>query len=166
MTLFFTIAKPDKLDTALSLLKEAAESIKAKGLKQWGIWLKPQEKQIAWINEGFQNGEFFIVQNENGEELGMFRLSYQDILYWGVQTEEAAYIHSLMVKKQFAGQDLGKKIIAQVEQKLLSDGINLLRLDCNAENRWLCNYYEAQGFVQVGQKQMPHGLNNLYEKKL
>jgi GNAT superfamily N-acetyltransferase len=96
----------------------------------------------------------------------MFRLSEEDLLYWGHQEERAGYIHSLTVRKSFAGQDLGKVIMQFVEQFLQGKGMSLLRLDCNAANQWLCSYYERAGFVKVGEKQVPHGLNNLYEKKL
>jgi len=166
MELLFKQAPDTEIDLALTLLKEAAENIRAKGLTQWNIWLSPKAEQIKWVRDGFANGEFQIVCTEEGKIAGMFRLSAKDILYWGEQTEEAAYIHSLIVAKEFSGQDLGKKIILQVQDNLLKNGINLLRLDCNAENKWLCSYYEHQGFIKVGQKQMPHALNNLYEKKL
>lgn len=166
MELIFKQALTADIDLALSLLKEAAENIRAKGLTQWNIWLNPSEKQIQWIKDGFEDGEFQIVYSEEGKTAGMFRLSKEDLLYWGEQTQEAAYIHSLMVTKEFSGRDLGKKIITQIEDNLMKDGVNLLRLDCNTDNRWLCTYYEKQGFVKVGQKQMPHALNNLYEKKL
>ena len=66
----------------------------------------------------------------------------------------------------FYRQELGQVMMTYVEHYLLSKGIDLLRLDCNAANQWLCAYYENAGFMRVGQKQMPHALNNLYEKKL
>jgi RimJ/RimL family protein N-acetyltransferase len=44
--------------------------------------------------------------------------------------------------------------------------IPLFRLDCNAANKALCAYYESLGFKQVGVKQIPHSLNNLYEMAL
>lgn len=166
MKLVFKQASTTDIDLALSLLQYAAKKIRDKGLTQWNIWLDPTEKQIQWVKDGFEQGEFQIVSDEEGKTAGMFRLSDKDILYWGEQTEQAAYIHSLVVTEEFAGQDLGKKIILQVEDNLLKSGINLLRLDCNAANRWLCSYYEQQGFIKIGQKQMPHALNNLYEKKL
>ncbi len=166
MELLYRQAAPQEIDTALVMLKEAAEAIKQKGLDQWSIWLNPGEDQVKWIREGFTNGEFYFVENGEGESVGMFRLSEEDLAYWGVQAKKAGYIHSLIVRKEFAGQELGQAMMMYVEQYLLTKGIDLLRLDCNAANKWLCTYYESAGFVKVGQKQMPHALNNLYEKQL
>jgi len=61
---------------------------------------------------------------------------------------------------------LGKKVLNLVLNQAIEQSIPLLRLDCIASNQRLCSYYENQGFVKVGEKQMPHSLNNLYEKQL
>lgn len=42
--------------------------------------------------------------------------------------------------------------------------LSLLRPDCIASNQRLCAYYESMGFIKKVAKQMPHSLNNLYEK--
>lgn len=166
MQLIFKQAELSALETGLLFLKDAAALLQKKQVNQWTMWLNPSQEQINWIKEGFENNEFYFVENENGQQMAMFRLSAEDTLYWGETQDKANYIHSLTVNQEFAGHDLGKKIIAQIEQNLINKGINLLRLDCNAANKWLCAYYEQQGFVKVGEKQMPHSLNNLFEKHL
>jgi GNAT superfamily N-acetyltransferase len=164
----FTVrpAAPTELVIILSLLKEAAQKLAHKGVDQWGVWLMPTADKIEWIKEGFDNGEFNIVEDTNGVVAGMFRLSYTDVLYWGENNDVAAYVHSLTVTKEFAGHKLGEFILSYIEQHLKGNNIYTFRLDCNAGNKWLCNYYESQGFVKVGEKQMPHALNNLYQKQL
>jgi ribosomal protein S18 acetylase RimI-like enzyme len=94
----------------------------------------------------------------------MFRLLVEDELYWGKQPVTARYVHSFVVEKQFAGQQIGSKILAQLEHHLIENDIFRFRLDCNASNPALCAYYEKHGFKKVGEKQLPHSLNNLYEK--
>jgi RimJ/RimL family protein N-acetyltransferase len=150
----------------LSLLKEAAEAIQKKGLQQWKAWLSPQKEQIDWISHGLKNHEFYFVTSLTGQLAGMFRLSNHDELYWGKQEDQAMYLHSLLVRKEFSGQNAGTAIIKQIEKELLSNNIPILRLDCHSGNQWLCNYYESLDFVKVGQKQMPQSLNNLYQKTL
>jgi len=159
-------AAPHEFALILSLLKEAAQKLADKGLDQWSMWLKPTADKIDWIKEGFDNNEFNIVEDEKGAVAGMFRLSYSDVLYWDENNDVAAYVHSLTVKKEFAGHKLGEFILSYIEQNLKSNNIYTFRLDCNAGNKWLCNYYESQGFVKVGEKQMSHALNNLYQKQL
>ncbi|MBV8252438.1 MAG: GNAT family N-acetyltransferase [Chitinophaga sp.] len=156
----------DELSLVLQLLKEAATALQQKGLEQWHVWLQPKPENIAWIEEGLNNQEFFFVENDASEVMGMYRLSYNDQLYWGEQTEKAGYVHSLVVRKQFAGANLGTAMLNYIADGLIQQGIHLFRLDCDAANKWLCNYYESQGFQHVGEKRMPHGLNNLYEKEL
>ena len=96
----------------------------------------------------------------------MFRLLNEDTLYWGQMVEEARYIHSLVVHKDFAGNKLGQRIVAELEKQTFAEGVNLLRLDCDATNAQLCKYYINQGFIQVGVKDLPLGKYNLYEKAL
>jgi ribosomal protein S18 acetylase RimI-like enzyme len=162
----FRKANQDELTTALSLLKQAAQRLKDKQINQWGFWLDPPTERINWIKEGFDNNEFYFVENNHGEVIAMFRLMEEDEMYWGHQTDLAYYIHSLVVAPGHTGQKLGERIIEEVESMATTKGIKLLRLDCNASNPALCGYYERLGFVKVGEKQMPHSLNNLYEKVL
>ncbi|NSL85868.1 GNAT family N-acetyltransferase [Chitinophaga sp. Mgbs1] len=164
--LSFRQLAPDQLPLILQLLREAATAIQNKGLDQWNTWLQPTDDNISWLQAGLLNNEFFSVITGNQETAGMFRLSYSDLLYWGKQDKPAGYVHSLVVRKEFSGHNLGTTILRMIEAKLLEEGYHLLRLDCNAGNQWLCRYYESQGFTKAGQVKMPHALNNLYEKPL
>lgn len=89
-----------------------------------------------------------------------------DELYWGKQEVVARYIHSLVVAPNYKGQNIGMLNMRKIEQLVVKEVIQLLRLDCIASNTWLCNYYESLGFIKKGEKQMPHSMNNLYEKSL
>jgi RimJ/RimL family protein N-acetyltransferase len=165
MNFHFIKAQNNQLPIILELLKNAAENLAQKNIPQWQFWLNPPEDKINWITQGIENQEFNFVVKEN-DLVGMYRLQNQDELYWGLQSEKAAYLHSLVIKPEFSGGGLGKKILQSIENQLINQNIHLLRLDCVAHNPALCQYYESQGFVKVGEKQMPHSLNNLYEKKL
>jgi ribosomal protein S18 acetylase RimI-like enzyme len=162
----FRKANQDELSKALSLLKQAAQRLKDKQVNQWGFWLDPPAERINWIKEGFENNEFYFVVNDHDDVIAMFRIMEEDDMYWGHQADLAYYIHSLVVAPNHTGQKLGERIIEEVESMATTKGIKLLRLDCNASNPALCGYYERLGFVKVGEKQMPHSLNNLYEKGL
>lgn len=141
-------------------------SLQQKGIEQWQYWLDPPPDKRQWIQAGFDNQEFYFVENEDQQVVGMFRLMETDELYWGKQpTVKARYIHSLVVDDAFAGQKIGQRIITKVISEWSAKGINTLRLDCNAHNTQLCQYYEQMGFVKLGEKQLTHSFNNLYEKK-
>ncbi len=151
--------------TALALLKSAAATLQQKGIDQWSIWLDPPAEKVKWVEEGVSNGEFYFILI-NGLVAGMYRLLTADELYWGPQEVEARYIHSLVVLNEYAGQQIGRRVLEQLITQSREAGIPLFRLDCNAANKALCSYYEQLGFRQVGLKQMPHSLNCLYELQL
>jgi len=158
-------AQDNELEEALAMLKEAAENLRASGVDQWAFWLNPTQEKINWIAEGFRNKEFFFIVKA-GEVIGMVRVLSEDRQYWGQEPEAARYIHSLVIKKKYAGHQLGERVLAYLGEQARGESVFILRLDCNAANRKLCAYYERQGFVKVREKQTPDSLNNLYEKRL
>ncbi len=166
MILFFRQSQLQELALGLNLLKQAAEKLHAKNIDQWRFWLNPSPNDVAWIKSGFDNREFYFVETEDKELVGMFRLMYSDETYWGIQENKAGYLHSLVVLKKFEGLNIGSKIFDYVEQTLKNQKINVLRLDCNASNNFLCSYYENLGFQKAGTIEMRHALNQLFEKEL
>ena len=156
----------DEFALILSVLKEGAISLQSKGVDQWRVWLNPTPERLEWVKEGFDNGEFYVFETQQKVIAGIYRLSFQDLKYWGIQEKSAGYVHSLTVRDSFSGQQLGKLILKLVEQQLLEKGLHLFRLDCVASNKKLCQYYESQGFNKVGEKIISQSLNNLYEKEI
>ena len=168
MNIKFRKAKIDELDHALELFKLASLSLGEKKVNQWNYWSKPPEEKIAWVKEGFENGEFFFVQNENGVKVAMFRLLQNDRLYWDKKGLEnnTRYVHSLVVRPSFSGMGIGKAIMQNIIEKIKSEGVKTFRLDCDGSNPKLCAYYESFGFKKVGEKETKYALNNLYEMAL
>lgn len=161
----FRQAHQSEREVVFSLLKGAAQSLQSKNIDQWTFWNNPPKEKIEWIEEGFTNHEFYFITHSE-EIIGMFRLLNQDLLYWGEEEKNAKYIHSLVIKDEYSGNQIGKKVVERICHNAVNQGIFILRLDCNAANDKLCKYYENQEFVLVRQKRMPHSLNNLYQKNL
>ncbi len=166
MYLTFKKAKKTEIDRAYALFKQSAETMIEKNIDHWHYWIDPPEDKQKWVKDGFKNQEFYFVENESSELVGMFRLMKEDLLYWGKQEKKAQYIHSLVVPNEFSGLKIGHKIIEKIENDMLRNNIHLLRLDCNASNEKLCKYYTDLGFEKVGEVQMPLQVCNLYEKEL
>jgi ribosomal protein S18 acetylase RimI-like enzyme len=158
-------AKNSELNIALRLLKSAATDLQKKGIDQWSIWLDPPAEKIAWVEQGFNNHEFYFVV-VNDSIAGMYRLLLKDELYWGEQEHAAWYVHSLVILNEYSGLRIGSQVLTKLINEAKSASIPYFRLDCNAANKKLCLYYEQHGFLKKGEKQMPHSLNNLYELKL
>ena len=148
-----------------NLLKIATIDLKSREINQWSYWLDPPKEKLDWIKNGHQKGEFYFITMDD-EILGMYRLSTEDLLYWGKQQQASYFIHSLIVHPKYKGLKIGAYILKEIEYLAQKNDIHLLRLDCDASNKNLCKYYLNQGFVKVNEKQMKLSLNNLYEKKI
>lgn len=165
MNLSFQKIQPDELNLVLGYLRSAAEMLQKKGVAQWTVWLNPAPVNTEWVAAGIQQGEYYLISNDQSA-IGIVRVSETDETYWGKQEINARYIHSLVIDEHYSGMGLGKRVIELLIQEAKAVAVSYMRLDCISTNTALCNYYESQGFKKVGQKQMPHSLNNLYEKSL
>jgi len=150
----------------LNLLKEAAIQINNMNIDHWQYWKNPPPEKIKWIESGINNGEFYFVNNNNFGNVGMVRITYEDLLYWGKQTEKATYIHSLVVKNEYKGKGIGNNILALIGANAKNTGCIYLRLDADSKNPKLCKYYTDQGFKKVGEKILTLSTYNLYQKLL
>ncbi len=161
----FIQALPHEYNTALDLYYKAAAKLRDKKINHWQFWLAPSQEKIDMVIYGFANREYYFVYDGEGDRVGMFRLMNRDPYFWGDMDEYGWYIHALVTDPKYSGQHIGKNIILQIQELAAEQKINLLRLDCNAANDFLCSFYENLGFIKKGQKQVPQSLNNLYEKR-
>lgn len=166
MTFNLIQANTTEIQKAFGLLQSASKTLEKKNIKQWNYWQNPPLEKVKWVEEGFENNEFYFIENEANELMGMVRIMDEDVNYWGVMNDKAKYIHSLVIDQKFSGNHLGTEVVKKVATDAKNDDCDYLRLDCDASNRELCSYYEKQGFIKVGQKQLPLGVYNLYQKQL
>ena len=154
-----------ELDIAFNLLKEAAQWLKDKEIDYWQNWHNPSDLYQNWIKDGFENSQFYYIEC-NKSVIGMYRLQFEDEMFWGKNNDKSAYIHSFTIKRNLSGKGIGKEILRMIEQQLKMQDINILRLDCGANINGLCKYYENYGFKCIGQKKIHGETLNLYEKQL
>lgn len=159
-------AKKDEINKAFTMFKAAAESIAKKNIDHWQYWKNPPQEKIAWVQEGFEKEEFFFIESQQQEIIGMLRILEEDLRYWGKTTAKAKYIHSLVVLEKFTGKNIGQKILQKIAEEAKKQDFEYLRLDCEAKNTKLCNYYQQQGFIKVGEQKLGGSIYNLYQKKL
>ena len=158
-------AGPEEYVIGFSLLKDAAEWLRRKGVAYWQNWHDPPARHRKWIRDGFDRGEFFFAEDE-GAVVGMFRLQDADPMFWGDDGEAALYIHSLTTKRSLAGKGLGRELLMRIEEKAKEKSRKFLRLDCGAEIEKLCAYYEAFGFSFVRRIEADGYVMNLYQKSV
>ena len=140
MELVFRKAMSSEADIAFKLLKEAAKWLEEKNIDYWQNWHQPPKEHAAWIHEGFEEGQFYFVEHSD-KVVGMYRLQYDDEIFWGKRNDKAGYIHSFTTDRSLKGRGIGGKILEHIERQLREEGINFLRLDCSPNISELCDYY-------------------------
>jgi N-acetylglutamate synthase-like GNAT family acetyltransferase len=161
----FQSAGGNDLPTILRLLKEAALWLKLKNINYWQVWINPPDKYINWIKTGFERKEFYLVK-QGESTIGCFKLSMNDEVFWGKQDSPAYYIHSFTIDRKLNGQNLGIKVMQNIENKCRESGKKYLRLDCSSNVSALKQYYENFGFYAVGETIVQGEKLTLYEKEI
>ncbi len=137
-------AKIDDLETILEILRAAQSWLAERHIDQWN---RPFD--AGWLAPRIDSGECWIAE-QAGEPVGVCRLLWEDRLFWGERDRgESAYIHSLAVRRDRAGQQIGVHILAAVAHLARDRNRANLRLDCVASNARLIAYYRTQGFTPV-----------------
>lgn len=162
----FTLVNMAELPQVLDLFKSAAERIDKMNVDHWQYWKNPPPDKVDWVKEGIDKKEFFFIENQQNQRLGMIRILKEDLLYWGEQSASARYIHSLVIKEEFKGKGLGKEVLAQVYEEAKNNGCEFLRLDADSSNTRLCSYYLDLGFQSKGFKELNGLRYNLMEKEI
>ena len=155
-------AAPNDIEVVLEILDEAS------------AWIINQKLPHVWVPGGFPR-EAFIDQISRGEvyiglvdgkPAGTFVLQWSDVFWWGEQPPDAGYVHKLAIRPAYAGQGVGRQMLAWAGDRTRSMGRKILRLNCMAEDRKIREYYENAGFVRVRDVMGPRALATLYEKTL
>jgi GNAT superfamily N-acetyltransferase len=85
------------------------------------------------------------------ETVGCFRLLSADEIVWPEAEDDALYLYSLLVVRQFSGRGFGRQMLNWCEQQARLADKTFLRLDCFANNDVLRNYYEEAGYSCCGE---------------
>ncbi len=161
----FRKAKPGEIGTVLALLREAALWLREKGIDHWREWIDPPEIFVKWIREGFDRGQFYMIQEE-GHTIGCVRMQWRDPLFWGEREDNAGYIHSFTIERSLAGRGIGAEVLSLIEAYFRKHGKTVFRLDCGTEVKGLRAYYERFGFKPVGEVTVKGERLTLYEKPI
>lgn len=166
MQFYFKSIHHTDLPEVLTIFKSAAENIAKMNIDHWQYWKNPPQQKTNWLKEGIKNKEYYFIDAEDGDRIGMVRIQDADELYWGKNNDKALYVHSLVVLEKFNGRKYGNQILQQIEKSAKKKNKDYIRLDCDSKNSKLCRYYEKQSFQKVGEQKLPLSTYNLYQKDL
>lgn len=144
------LARRDDLPIVIEILNEAAAWLNARGIAQWPHPLGERMWQIT--ARGIEQSQVYLARApQDGQAIATLRLEWTDSEYWLDDPDVAAYVHSLAIRSQVHGQQVGAALIGWAKDRARAAGRPFLRLDCAGENAALCAYYERLGFVCRGQ---------------
>jgi ribosomal protein S18 acetylase RimI-like enzyme len=149
-------ATQDDLATILDILEQAAAWLHSKGIVQWQIG-EFRGRQLGSITAGIEQGEFHLARL-GYSVVGTMRLQWSDPRCWpDVADDDAGYLHSLAIGRDWAGRGLGRRMLEWAEAEVAATGRAYLRLDCVAHNHALVRYYQNAGFIARGERMIHWG---------
>lgn len=136
----------NKVDEAISIMKEVAEWGRKKGLRVWlDEWLTKEElitDEAQPIN--------FCVGKIKDESVCAFILQETDSNYWPfARKDEAVYLHKLCVRREYAHMEMTKKLIEAIKKECKLRGKKYIRLDTNLDEKVVRKIYLDVGFKIV-----------------
>lgn len=141
------LARPEDAPFLLALREARSAWLAGRGIQQW----KVGEVTLDEVESQVLAGEWHLLRH-GGALAAAVRLLWHDEAFWGAQLPTAAYLHGLMVDREYAGRRLGLALVAWAEEQARQAGRSLLRLDCAEDNPALRRYYTEQGFRVVGRR--------------
>ena len=151
-------------DTAIAVMREVSRWGRERGLRLW-----PEEclTREALVTEE-AGPESFCVGAFGGETACAFILQWQDREWWPhAPAGEAAYLHKLCVRRDFAGKNVPAKVLDYIKRECKKRGAAAIRLDTAWDEETVKNIYLRLGFEIVGRKELPNGrVMALYEMKV
>jgi len=101
------------------------------------------------------------------EAIGFFSLEASPSPWWPADESRALYLAGMVVARSARNRGIGSFIIDWSVNQAARLGFQFVRLDCHAENLWLCRYYEAHGFTYRGKvEQHPGYFGFLYQQEV
>ncbi|MFF0186929.1 GNAT family N-acetyltransferase [Streptomyces sp. NPDC005244] len=139
-------AEPHDVTNLLAFREEAAAWLRGLGSDQWSRPY-PADKLLATIEAGtvfmLRDGHTTagtVTLTADAEE-GLWT---QDEL-----AEPALFVNKLTISREYAGQDLGGRLLSWAGDRAYRAGARWLRLDAWSTNEGLQQYYLARGFTHV-----------------
>ncbi len=135
-----------RVDEAIAVMKEVAAWGRARGFRVWrDEWLSREE--LITDEAGPEN---FYVGTVDGRTACAFILQWSDREYWPDAPEhEAAYLHKLCVRREFAHQNMTGRVIEAVKEECRRRGMNYIRLDTGFDEPVVRDIYQNAGFQVV-----------------
>jgi GNAT superfamily N-acetyltransferase len=139
------LARVEELASLQELFEQAISWQRQKGAPTFASF------SASFLEQEIRNGRIYVARNQSAM-VGTVSLYEIDDPVWDGDREPALYIHRLASLRAEAGRGAGAALIRWSRQQAATKNKRWLRVDCWADNRELCRFYERQGFEKVRDK--------------
>ncbi|OAR26652.1 GNAT family acetyltransferase [Streptomyces sp. ERV7] len=144
--MIITLAEPHDLTKLLAFREEAAGWLRKLGSDQWSRPY-PADKLLATI----EAGTVFMLRDGHATAGTITLTPDAEEGLWtdGELAEPSMFVNKLTVAREYAGQDLGGRLLDWAGDRARCAGAQWLRLDAWTANEALQRYYLSHGFTHV-----------------
>ena len=162
MMLPIRLAVAADMPALVALLQEAQTWVDQHGLHQW----VPGAHDPSLVEAMIERNTLYVFEHE-GRIAATCQLLDSLPAHWTLRHESVGYICTLTVERASVGKGIGAKFLRWAESESRVKGKTRACLDCSGRNPRLCAYYEAQGYIAVGEVETyPDYIERMYEKRL
>ncbi|MGL5005298.1 MAG: GNAT family N-acetyltransferase [Casimicrobium sp.] len=164
-SLAVSTATLDEMPQYVLFATEAQERLRARGLAQWVP--VAHEPYAPTLRANIECGVIKRVATPANEAIAFFAITTNPSEWWQATTQRAVYLSGIVVSSGYKNCGVGEFILRWVCEHAAQQHCESVRLECHADNRWLCAYYERAGFAEVRRlEQHPGYIGALFEKQL
>lgn len=141
----YALATPGDEAAVVSIYTEIGTWLhEQKGVtRQWFRQLPPADAR-----QFIATGKLYLAYLGDAH-VGALLLTPEPDRLWTENPASALYLHSLAVRRAYAGRALGRAMLAWTEEQARAAGKARLRLDCMADNLTLRRYYIEAGYTPL-----------------
>ncbi len=147
-------ASLEDVATYAALARDAQAWLQSRGL---GQYIPAAHDEYADAVQARAKACTLYAVEDGDAPIAFFSLEPNPTQWWPPDQTPALYLVGMVVDRQARGRKVGEQIIEWCKAEAVRRARRFLRLDCHADNRWLCGYYERHGFVLVRRLQQHPG---------
>jgi hypothetical protein len=142
-------ALPGDMPTIISMIDEAAMWLRDKGTDQWAQPWPDRAARDERVLHGLERGDTWLAEDADGPAATVTYRPHPNPKLWSdlEQGDRAVYMDRLVVRRGWAGQEIGAKLIDWTGHRaLLEWQAQWTRIDIWTTNYALHRYFMNQGF--------------------
>lgn len=140
----FARALPGDAPGVVALVIERTAWMDRVGIRQWNVNHYLEAYPEEYYREEAQAGRLYLLRRGDGAIAGAVVLRQEDGQWEDSPGAPALYVHNLVAS--LADRGAGGRLLDHAADLAREGGLTVLRLDCDAGNALLNEYYEKKGF--------------------